>query len=74
MHLPPQLLQRLDTAATPRRLRWWQLSLRTLLVFMVVCAVLSLFARPLWAWGMEIWQWWLPATPPPNACGPCGMG
>ena len=72
VQLPSSLIQSLESAARPRPLRWWQLSLRTLFVLTAFCAVLALLAHPAWAWAREIWEAWFPAAD--AGCGPCGMG
>jgi hypothetical protein len=71
VQLPSSLLQSLESAAKPRPLRWWQVSLRTLFLLTAVCAVLALLAMPALAWAREIWEAWFPVD---TGCGPCGMG
>ena len=72
----------MKSAAAGRRLRWWQLSLRTLLTLVTLAGVLSFFHGPISAWASSTWERWfpspLPPGPPPNVkfdpCPGCGMG
>ena len=74
MRLPIGTIQRLKAAARPPRMRWWQMSLRTLFLLTAVFAVLACFWQPLATMAEGIWEVWFPSPPPPHACGPCGMG
>lgn len=72
MQLPAGTLRKLQAAARPRSLRFWQLSLRTLFLLMAVCGLIAWLHEPLSAWGRDVWEYWFP--PAPYSCGPCGMG
>ena len=56
------------------RVRWFQLSLRTFFILTAGCAVAACFWQPLAEAVQGVWEIWFPSQPPPNACGPCGMG
>ena len=81
MRLSNSVLTTMKSAARPR-LRWWQLSLRTLLALVTLAGVVAFFHEPISAWAATTWQHWFPRlaapTPPPpvppNFCPGCGMG
>jgi hypothetical protein len=81
MGIPQSTLTAMKAAARPR-LRWWQLSLRTLLALVTLAGALAFFHEPISAWAESTWQSWfpepVPAPPPPPVvpfvCFGCGMG
>ena len=81
MSISGSTLSEMSAAARPR-LRWWQLSLRTLLALVTLAGVISLFHEPIAAWAKDTWQRWFPEpaatapppAPPPFYCPGCGMG
>lgn len=87
MSIPDKSLSRMRVVAarSQPKLRWWQLSLRTLLAFFTLAAVAAVFHEPIGAWTREAWYRWFPANaapvptpaPPPPVlvyCPGCGMG
>jgi len=72
-------LTKMRIAGRPR-LRWWQLSLRTLLLLVTLGGVTAFFHEPISAWASSTWQRWFPdPSPPPPVvqtfnCPGCGMG
>jgi uncharacterized membrane protein YcjF (UPF0283 family) len=87
MSIPDKSLSRMRVVAvrSQPKLRWWQLSLRTLLALLTLAAVAAFFHKPIGAWTREAWYRWFPAeatpvptpAPPPPVlvyCPGCGMG
>jgi hypothetical protein len=81
MRVPQSTLTAMKAVARPRlRLRWWQLSLRTMLALVTLAGALAFFHEPISAWATSTWQSWFPVapppppTPPPFYCPGCGMG
>ena len=83
MAISTSTVAKMRSAARPR-LRWWQLSLRTLLALLTLAGVAAFFHEPIAAWGKTTWERWFaeplpPAQPPPPVrtpmhCPGCGMG
>ena len=81
MRLPAVVLAKMAAAGKRRpsisggglRVRWFQMSLRTLFILTAVCAVAAWFWQPLAAWAQDIWEIWFPSQIA-EPCGPCGMG
>jgi hypothetical protein len=83
MTVPESTLSQMKAAAVHRRLRWWQLSLRSMLALVTLAGGIAFFHEPIGAWAKSTWQRWfpdnsIPIQPPPvlkaNACPGCGMG
>ena len=78
MRLPATVRSKLSTAGKRPsgrpRVRWFQLSLRTLFILTACFAVAAWFWQPLAQAAQGLWEIWFPSQPPPYGCGPCGMG
>jgi hypothetical protein len=82
MQLPVSTIHKMHASAAARtRLRWGQLSLRSLLALVTLAGVLSFFHEPIGAWAKDTWQRWfadsatpVPPVVKPDPCPGCGMG
>jgi hypothetical protein len=82
MQVPDSTLTRMRASAAGPRLRWGQLSLRSLLALVTLAGTVAFFHEPIAAWTKETWQRWFPAesapVPPPiflaDPCPECGRG
>lgn len=82
MQVPQSTLTKMAAGTRPARLRFWQLSLRSLFVLLTATGALALFHQPIAAFGQSVWRSWFPdpvqPAPPPlvkvDPCPGCGMG
>ena len=72
MQLSNSTLTTIKAAARSPRLRWWQLSLRTLLALVTLAAVTAFFHEPISAWADQTWRAVVSrpgSAATPTACG-----